>query len=78
MDRNFIRILVVGSNEVYLFYQVLDVLDADEEKEEPAEAKYGFTLMQMMKIMSAEASILMVRNRIETRRRLMYCIVLLN
>ena len=56
MDRNFIRILVVGSNEVYLFYQVLDVLDADEEKEEPAEAKYGFTLMQMMKIMSAEAS----------------------
>ena len=77
MDRNFIRILVVGSNEVYLFYQVLDVLDADEEKEEPAEAKYGFTLTQMMKIMSAEASILMVRNRIETRRRSMYCIVLL-
>lgn len=38
MDRNFIRIPVVGCNEVYLFYQILDVLDADEEKEEPAEA----------------------------------------
>ena len=38
MDRNFIRIPAVGGNEVYLFYRILDVLDADEEKEEAAEA----------------------------------------